>query len=125
VSQRATVTLRLDRFGRDALDEYVRRGSASPALALRTAVRYYLNDSKSRRASWPMPALGRDTTPGEALEVELDEALHGRLEAEARRQDVAPDGLAVHALLYFLADYESGRAAARLGAALARDAEAN
>ena len=103
----------------------MRGGVASHALALRTALRYYLSDSDSRRASWPVPALGRETPPGEALEVGLDEALHGRLEAEARRQDVAPDGLAVHALLYFLADYESGRAAARLGAAVARDAEAN
>ena len=33
--------------------------------------------------------------------------------------------LALHALIYFRADYETGRAAARLGATITRDAEAN
>ena len=72
-----------------------------------------------------MPRLAREPGDGEPLEVELDERLHEELDREARRQNVQPDLLALHALMYFLVDYETGRAAARLGATITRDAEAN
>ena len=72
-----------------------------------------------------MPRLAREASGGETLEVQLEGGLDDQLEREARRQEVEPDLLALHALMYFLADYETGRVAARLGATIARDAEAN
>lgn len=120
-----SVTLRLDRFGRDALDQYVRGGSGSRALALRTAARYYLSDAQSGRAAWKVPKLLRDAPSGEPLEVEVDDESRAGLEREARRQEVSIDLLAQHAVTYFLTDHATGRTAARLGAAIARDAEAD
>jgi predicted transcriptional regulator len=119
-----SVTLRLDRFGQEALDEYVRETGGSHGVVLRTAVSYYLGDADSGRAAWRVPQLAREATFARTLELELDEDLHQRLEEEARRQDVPVDLLAAHAVIYFLTDLDTGRAAARLGAALDRDAEA-
>jgi hypothetical protein len=120
-----SVMLRLDRFGQEALDEYVRGTGGSHVTALRTAVSYYLGDSDSGRAAWRVPQLAREATFARTLELELDEDLHHRLELEAQRQEVPVDLLAAHAVIYYLTDLDTGRAAARLGAALDRDAEAD
>jgi hypothetical protein len=120
-----SVILRLDRFGQEALDEYVRETGGSRAAVLHTAVRYYLGDAASGRAAWRVPRLAREATFARKLELELDEDVHSRLEAEARRQEVSADLLAAHAVIYYLTDLDTGRAAARLGAAIERDAEAD
>jgi hypothetical protein len=118
------VIVRLDSFGQEALEAHMRGTGESRADALDVALRYYLGDSDSGRIAWKVPReLGeRETT--EPLELELDDDLHEELRREARRQHVSPDQLAMHALLYYLADLDSGRAAARLGDAMDRDAEA-
>ena len=54
-------------------------------------------------------------------DVDLDEDTLEALEEEAQRHGMATHRLAEHALLYFLADLDSGRAAARLGEALERE----
>jgi predicted transcriptional regulator len=118
-----SVSVRLDRFAHDAVDAYARESGGSHADALRTAVRYFLADSGSGRPGWPVPQAARPAASGEPLEVELDDDLYAELELEARRQEVAPEVIAVHAFMYFLADRETGRAAARLGGAVG-DAEA-
>jgi hypothetical protein len=119
------VTLRLDRFGQDALEGYLRGTGGSHATALRTAVRYYLSDAESGRAAWRVPRLARGPVFTGAFEIELEDDLHAELERESRRQEVTADLLATHALMYFLGDLDTGRAAARLGDAMNRDAEAN
>ena len=119
-----SVNVRLDRFGQDALDEYLRGSGESEADALDVAVRYYLADAGSDRMAWRVPPPYGKRDPDEELELELDDDLHGELRRESRRQHVTPEVLAVHALMYYLADLDSGRAAARLGAAINRDAEA-
>jgi hypothetical protein len=119
------VTLRLDRFGQDALEEYVRGTGGSHAAALHTAVRYYLDDWESGRPAWRVPRLARNAVSRSTLEIDLPDDLHEELERESRRQDVPADLLATHALMYFLSDLHTGRAAARLGDAMNRDAEAN
>jgi hypothetical protein len=119
-----SVTVRLDRFGQEALEDYVRGTGESNEDALDTAVRYYLGDADSGRVAWRVPRHPGGLESGEPLELELDEKLHGELLEEARRQEVSPDLLAMHALMYYLADLDSGRAAARLGDAMNRDAEA-
>lgn len=119
------VTLRLDRFGQDALEDYVCGTGGSHAAVLHTAVRYYLGDAGSGRVAWRVPRLAREAEFAGALEIELDDDLHAQLELESRRQQVTPDLLAAHATLYFLTDLDTGRAATRLGDAMNRDAEAN
>jgi hypothetical protein len=55
---------------------------------------------------------------GSPLRVRLDDATWNALTAEARAQGVTVEELALHALMYFLADLDSGRAAGRLEGAL-------
>jgi hypothetical protein len=119
-----SVHVRLDRFGQEALEEHLRRSGESKANALDVAVRYYLGDAGSGRLAWRVPRNYADEDPDGGLELELDDDLHGELRRESRRQRVTPDVLAMHALMYYLADLDSGRAAARLGDAISRDAEA-
>lgn len=119
-----TVNVRLDRFGREALEQHLRGSGGTESDALDDAVRYYLGDSDSGRVAWRAPRHYARLEADEELELELDEDLHGELQRESRRQRVTPDLLAMHALMYYLADLDSGRAAARLGDAMNRDAEA-
>ena len=62
----------------------------------------------------PWAAFGQDSmtdSTGRRLEVELGDFATERLEAEAERQGVLPEELARHAILYFLADLDTGRIA--------------
>jgi hypothetical protein len=115
------VRLELDDFGKEALEEQLRSGGSLDAVT-RTAVRYYLSDRESGRVAWSPPRFVRsvDQPVKAATCVQLDEDTMKALEEEARRHGLAADRLAEHALLYFLADLDSGRAAARLGDALRR-----
>jgi hypothetical protein len=53
--------------------------------------------------------------------VEFDEFGWGRLKDEADRQHVPVEELVLHAVAYFLADVDSGRAAHRVMKALSDD----
>lgn len=112
------VTLHVDDFGQHALERFTRRGEGSIAKAVRMASAYYLNDRDSRRPAWQVPHLEADSQPSGRLRVELDDATWGALAEEADRQGVPTDFLALHALLYFLADIDSGRVAAMIEEAL-------
>jgi hypothetical protein len=114
-----SVRLELDDFGKEALEAQVRSGSSRDAF-IRTAARYYLADRGSGRVSWQPPRfLRRDARRAPAVtEVELDEETMKALEEEARRHSLSAARLAEHALLYYLADLDSGRAAARVRDAL-------
>jgi hypothetical protein len=119
-----SVNVRLDRFGHEALEEHLRATGETESDALDIAVRYYLGDADSGRMAWKVPRKITRADPEDEVEVELGDGLHEELRREARRQHVSPDTLAMHALMYYLADLDSGRAAARLGDAMGRDAEA-
>jgi hypothetical protein len=119
-----SVNVRLDRFGHEALEEHLRATGESESGALDVAVRYYLGDADSGRVAWKVPRKITRPDPADEIELELDDELHSQLRRESRRQHVSPDMLAMHALMYYLADLDSGRAAARLGDAINRDAEA-
>jgi hypothetical protein len=114
-----SVRLELDDFGKEALEAQVRAGSSRDAV-MRTAARYYLADRGSGRLAWRPPLFVRtgDRRARAVTDIELDQDTLEALEDVARRQGVAAHRLAEHALLYFLADLDSGRAAARLGDAL-------
>jgi hypothetical protein len=108
------VKLHLDEFGQQSLDRFIARGDGSPAGALRTAALYYLADREAERPTWRAPRFRSRSVPRPRLSVAFDDETWTALEEEARRQGVEPEGLAVHALLYFLADLDSGRIAGLL-----------
>ncbi len=103
------VTLHLDDFGQHALDRLVDEGNATPAAALRRAALYYLSHRDEERPAWRARRFRPGPTPSPVLRVAYDDDTWAALEEEARRQGVPPEELAVHALLYFLADVDSGR----------------
>jgi hypothetical protein len=71
---------------------------------VRSATLCYLADRDLDRPAWRIPRITRHLVParGQALDVEFDEDTCGSLEREARRQCVAAERLAEHALMYFL-----------------------
>jgi hypothetical protein len=103
------VTLHLDEFGQQSLDRLVHEGEGSPAAAFRTAALYYLADRDAGRPAWRAPRFRSKTPTGEGLRIVFDDDTWAALEEEAARQRVETPELAVHALLYFLADFDSGR----------------
>ena len=112
------VTLQVDDFGQHALERFTRRSESSMANAVRMASLYYLSDRDSGRAAWRVPPLTGESQPSQRLRIELDDATWAALSEEAARQGVPTDLLALHALLYYLADIDSGRVAALLEDAL-------
>ena len=112
--------LSLGPFGRAALERLAAEGNGSPSKAVRAASLYYLRDRGSERAAWRVPNLPPPPADDgeQALFVELDDETWSALRREAEDQGVAPDLLALHALLYFVADVDSGRLGERLDDAL-------
>ncbi len=113
-----SVTLRLDEFGKKALRAQTRRGASSDAVVSKAA-RYYLADQVSGRVAWRVPRFLTVDERGQpaGTDVDLDHATMAALQREARRQGVASGRLAEHALLYFLADLDCGRAPQRVARA--------
>lgn len=111
-------TLHLDELGRHTLGRFVLRGEGSRASALRTACLYYLADRDAGRPAWPACRFERGSRHTSGPTLELDCTTWRELVDEADRQGVSPEALGAHALLYFLADLDSGLLARRLGDAL-------
>jgi hypothetical protein len=111
-----SVTLHLEEFFQDALQGYAAEHQGSPASVVRQAALYWLADRDSGRPSWRAPRFRRGAPAGgETVQVGLDDDTWQALEGEGRRQGVDAAALAEHAVLYFLADLDSGRLASRLG----------
>lgn len=109
------VTLHLDEFGQRALERFTKRRTGSAATAVTTAALYYLGDRESGRPGWRIPPFGEGiAADASSLNVTLDDVTWAALADEAERQAVTIDALARHALLYYLADLDSGRLADRL-----------
>jgi hypothetical protein len=113
---RRLLTLSLDEFGADAIEEQAAQYSVTPAELGRRAARYYLSDLSSGRMALRVPRLdrGRAGRRSMRLAIDLDADSWRELEAEARRQEVPVEALVVHAILYFLADLDSGRVGRRI-----------
>jgi hypothetical protein len=115
------LTLDMDAFGVQAFTELAEREGGSTSRALRMAAHYYLGDSENERPVWRVPdcpdGAKSDSRPA-GVRVEVDEATWNALVHEARRQRVEPGALASHAVLYFIADLDSGRVAQRIGDSL-------
>jgi len=110
------VVLDLDEFGSTAVIREAARLGVSPAELLVRAARYYLADRGTGRLSYRLPGfvLRLRVASGAGLAVELDDGAWSGLQAESARQGVALERLLEHAVLYLLADLDSGRAAARI-----------
>jgi hypothetical protein len=108
------VTLHLDEFGQQSLDRLSQEGDGSPTRAFRSAALYYLADRDAGRPAWRAPRFRSGRPSSQGLRVVFDDETWAGLEEEASRQNVETSDLAVHALLYFLADLESGRLAEML-----------
>ena len=115
------VTLHLDEFGQESLDRLTKEGESSPAGAFRTAVLYYLGARESGRPAWRAPRFRSGNPSGQGLRVVFDDDTWAALAEEADRQNVETEELAVHALLFFLADFDSGRISDILEKALEKD----
>jgi hypothetical protein len=115
---RHSVTLELGEFARETLENGARSYALSPEELVGYAVRYYLGDRRSGRSTYPVPSsfVPPHDAPLEriGLDLELDAGTWRRLDSECRRQDVACEQLVAHAVLYLIADLDSGRAAHRL-----------
>jgi hypothetical protein len=113
------LTLDLDRFSRSALERLASRGNGSVSGAVTMASLYYLADRESDRPAWRVPPLADGAGASEMERVEVDEETWRALADEADRQGVTPDTLALHALLYLVADIDRGRVTERLAGAFA------
>jgi hypothetical protein len=114
-----TLTIRLAPFERDALDRYGAAQRVPAARAVRTAILYYLRERGSNRPTWAVLPDGVEEAASDVqVELELGEEAWRALVDEAACQAVAPETLARHALVFFLADFDSGRVAAAVERAL-------
>lgn len=118
-----SVTLHLDEFGQRSLERIVEGGEGSPAAAVRAAAVYYLSDREAGRPAWRAPRFRSDSDAARSggLSVAFDDETWASLEQEAARQGITAEALAVHALLYFLADLDSGRLGGLLADALGEE----
>jgi hypothetical protein len=114
---RRTVTLEAGSFGREAVEDEARRLALSPEQLVSRAVRYYLADRAAGRVAHRVPSQlqsgGREGADNIALDLDLDLQTWRDLGAECRREDVSMDTLVSHAVLYLIADIDSGRVARR------------
>jgi hypothetical protein len=112
-----SLTLAMDPFGSEAFAEFAERQGASVSRVATLAARYYLADSEDRQPAWRIPSSARRVErerPHAGVRVEVDDATWNALLHEARRQGVDICVLAAHAVLYFMADVDSGRVAQRM-----------
>jgi hypothetical protein len=116
-----TLTLRLAPFERDALDAYVTSQRVPADRVVLTAVLYYLQERHASRATWRMRSNRPDEAAAATVEVDLGQDTGRALGEQAAAQGADPEELARHALLFFLADFDSGQVARTLESTLRGD----
>jgi hypothetical protein len=110
------VTVSLGRLACQAIGGEEERGRGQASSAATQAIRCYLNDRGSAVAGWSYPGFLGERPSGDDVELRLsiDEVLWRSLEEEAERQHVSAPEMLEHAVLYFAADLDAGRAAERI-----------
>ena len=113
-----TSTLQLSSFCIDALVGKERRGSERVSARLAYAIGFYMRDKGKDQPGWTHPEFfrGREAAGEELQEVELeiDDGLWHSFEEEARKQQVSVEKLATHAVFYYAAELDAGRATRRI-----------
>ena len=116
------LTLQMDAFGAQALREYASGFGGSVSDVLRLAARYYLSDADGGRLVWRVPQLSLQPNGNSvAFDLEVDPQTWQALQDEAQLQGIDVGPLATHAILYFIADWDSGRLSERLRDSLKGD----
>jgi hypothetical protein len=110
------VTVKLGAFASKTLVAEAMNGGEPTAASVERAIRCYLGDKGSAGPGWPFPAFLRGREPVEAIELRLaiEEGLWASLEDEASSQDVDVQQMLDHAVLYFAAEFNAGRATQRI-----------
>lgn len=108
-----TIKLALERFGRDTLEDQAARYALSSEELVGLAASYFVRDRDSGRPARRVPRFHREREGAGELELELDldSEVWDALCDEARRQGVTVERLLEHAVLYLVADLDSGRVA--------------
>jgi hypothetical protein len=119
-----TVEMKVGDFALGLIGEPSADG-ADLSRSLVQAVRYYLTDRDSGRVGWAYPSfLDEDGAgPERRLTLTVEDAIWQEFTLEAARQGVSPDQLLQHAVLYFLADRDTGRLTQRILEDLGREEE--
>jgi hypothetical protein len=107
-----STTLRMDSFGKKAIEQYAQANRTSPSAVVQEAALYYLSDRESEKHAWRVPRFVRESGEpqgGEELQIDIDDSTWAAIEQEALRQGVSPTLLTQHAVLYFLAELDRDR----------------
>jgi hypothetical protein len=113
------VTLQLGEFAVDAIERQARALGISADRLVREALIYYVSDLGSERLAARPQRIAAESSgrfQREMLElcVDVDARTWEELEREAARYEMPLERLLGHAALYYLADLEAGRVAARI-----------
>jgi hypothetical protein len=116
VSLSRLLTLSLEEFGASTLEVEADRYSVSTTRLAQQAVRYYLSERESGRMALRVPRLSQEGARQPVLELtlDLDSDSWNELQREAERQEVSLERLLEHAIVYFLADLDTGRVERRM-----------
>jgi hypothetical protein len=86
------------------------------SAAAERAVSCYVNDKGEGGTAWPCPDFfpgGKASTP-EKLRLSVEDSIWRSLEAEAESQGISAERLFEHAVLYYAAELDAGRATQRI-----------
>jgi len=108
--------VKLGAFAIEALTRRLGDGTQPAQEDLARAAQFYLREKESDAPGWVYPPFLRGGSPGDEAEVEvsLEGSLWDSFRQEARDQGVTADRLLEHAVLYYAAELDSGRATERI-----------
>ena len=120
-----TSTVRLGAFATEVLAHKLGNGGPPGSPDFERVIQFYLGERSTQPAGWAYPDFLRERRPSDEVELDLsiEDSLWIALEAVAREQDVAIDRLLEHAMLYFAAEVDAGRATERILEDLGREEE--
>lgn len=110
------VRVKLGAFAAETLARKLGNGGPSAPGDFERVIQFYLAEKSREVPGWAYPDFLRERRPSDEVELDLsvEDSLWGSLEAEARDQDVTVDRLLEHAMLYYAAEMDAGRATARI-----------
>lgn len=108
--------VKLGAFAAEALARKLGNGGPPAPEDFERVIQFYLGEKSTEAPGWVYPDFLRERRASDEVELELNvkDALWESLEAEARAQNVTVDRLLEHAMLYYAAEMDAGRATARI-----------
>lgn len=110
------VKVRLGAFAAEVLARKLGDGGPPGSRDFERVIQFYLGERGTRAPGWAYPDFLRERRASNDVELDLsiEDLLWTSLEAEAREQEVEVDRLLEHAMLYFAAEMDAGRATERI-----------